>query len=492
MKTIFGQALFIFLLFEINFSFAQKIEWSNTRNEDTKYDYIKILGSDEDGYFVLKSNLPFEYKRDSYGFRNRKFSIAYFDNKMNLKMQKSLVPPQKDSHLLKVVFVNEKVLLINDIIDKETQQYHFYAQWLNSEGISEKAAVKIGEFHYDSKSDLENVNIIISKDQNLICLITPDIEEFKDKQTLTATAVDTSLAVIWKKKLEIHYNKKIYNNQSTLLSNDGNIYLLGNLNTYSDENSFHVFSYDYKKNVQSETPININENLSDVSFAFDNINKKLTVAGLYTNKGTSGIVGTFFANIDILTSVVTDIKTQRFDSKLIDLYPNLNQYNNNGRESNYSINRLILRNDGGVVILAEVNFITQNSYYDYFSRSLVNKWIYHFDTILTVSINPDGKIDWQQSISKNQESQDDGGYYSSFCSLIYGSKMNILYNNSIDRNNTVLAHTINNKGIREQKILINEVEKVMLIPRSALQTDDNTLIIPAIRDRKFCYAKITF
>jgi hypothetical protein len=476
---------------------AQKIEWSNTISEDAKFDYIKVLGTDGNGFFVLKSNLPFDFKGDHYGFRKRRFAMAYFNNDMNLKVQKELSPVQRDMHISKVVFAHEKILIISYQQDKEKKQYTVFSQWLNNKGVSEQAPVKIETYNYLNKSDLEEMEVIVSKNQNKICLLTPThSDENIEIQRVSATVIDTLLAINWQRQIEIPYSKKTYENQSGVLSDDGNLYILGHSIVYSkDKNivppNYIIFSYNCKKNSLNTIPITLNEYISDAGITIDNLHKKALISGFYGDKTTPVLAGIFSTSIDLETDIIAPIKTQPFEATIIDGAINLNQAQNNGN-SNYSINRLVVRSDGGFVIVSEANYITQNSYYDYFTRSFINRTIYHYENILVISINPDGTIDWQQTIPKNQETQDDAGYYSSFCSLIYGNKINIIYNNTIDRSNTIYANSVTNKGKKEQKVLISEADRVIMVPQSALQIENNMLIVPGYRDRKFVYAKITY
>jgi hypothetical protein len=477
-------------------SFSQKIEWSGPVSEDTKFEYVKILGSDESGFFVLKTNLPFEYKSDHYGFRKRRFALAYFDLFMHLKMQKELLPVQKELHIFKVLFAKDRVLVVNSLVNKEKKQFVISAQWINNKG-TETDNIKIAEYQYLNKSELEDMEIILSKDQSLMCLLSPQtFDEPQEKQFINATAIDSNLSVVWKKQIEIPFSKKMYENQGAILSNEGALFILGHSKIFSRDNTivpprYFMFSFNPQKNSQTDIPVALDDYISDAGFTIDNAKKKVLIAGFYGDKTTPVIAGVFTAAYDWNSEKISAIVTKPFEIKIMDAAINLSTGQDNGN-SIYPINKLVVRNDGGMVLLSEANYLTQSSYYDYFTRSFVNKVIYHYENIIAVSINPDGTMDWQQSIPKMQETQDDGGYYSSFCSLIYGTKINLIYNNAVEKSNTIYSNSINNKGIKDQKILISEADRVLLIPQSALQIDNNTLIVPAYRDRKFVYAKITF
>ncbi|MBK7855311.1 MAG: hypothetical protein IPJ79_10760 [Bacteroidetes bacterium] len=63
--------------------------------------------------------------------------------------------------------------------------------------------------------------------------------------------------------------------------------------------------------------------------------------------------------------------------------------------------KVILRSDGGAVIIAEVAYTSEFSYYDYFSQTYVRRVEYHFENAAIFSVNADGTIHWNTVLRKN-------------------------------------------------------------------------------------------
>src|ERR1041385_5966156 len=99
------------LAFLTNILFGQQMKWSSVI-ENKDYNYIKIIGQNEEGFYVLKSNISFDDERDRVGFRSRRYSLAFFTNEMVLKWTHPLEAPLTDGKIVSVNMLNEKVIVI--------------------------------------------------------------------------------------------------------------------------------------------------------------------------------------------------------------------------------------------------------------------------------------------------------------------------------------------------------------------------------------------
>ena len=158
----------------------------------------------------------------------------------------------------------------------------------------------------------------------------------------------------------------------------------------------------------------------------------------------------------------------------------------------YPIQKIIHRNDGGAVIVAEASYTNDYSYYDYFTQSFTRRTEYHYNNIVVISINNDASIHWLNIIRKDQESEDDGGIFSSFCLMLTSDEMVLIYNSDISRNSEVTGQLISNSGVQTEKHLIRPTEHVLLFSRNGKQISENEVIIPCISKKKIMLGKFTF
>jgi len=125
-------------------------------------------------------------------------------------------------------------------------------------------------------------------------------------------------------------------------------------------------------------------------------------------------------------------------------------------------------------------------------QTYISHHYYHFGNIIVLSVNPDGSILWGNTISKDQNSTDDAGYLSSYCSAISGGKIFSIYNKYIEQESSVLMTTVDATGNQKTDVLFNELKNISIVPRSAKQVDQETILLPAYRENKFYIAKIEF
>ena len=87
----------------------------------------------------------------------------------------------------------------------------------------------------------------------------------------------------------------------------------------------------------------------------------------------------------------------------------------------------------------------------------------------------------------------DGGYYSSFVTLLANDKIGIIYNADVVNDGDVMLTTISNKGVFEQKVLIKSMSYyATIMPFESRQVSGNSAIISTLKDRRFCLMRLTF
>jgi len=183
----------------------------------------------------------------------------------------------------------------------------------------------------------------------------------------------------------------------------------------------------------------------------------------------------------------------------------------------YDLDRLILRDDGGVVLLAEQYYISSYSRSANFGsdpyannrREVVNN--YHYNDIIIININPDGNIEWASKIPKQQTTSGDNGYYSSYQPAIIKNKIYLFYNDNpknlfkanakkdkthpfvINRDGVMVMAVLNLDGnLKKAKLFRFAESEVYMRPKIALQIAGNELLIYGDRARKMRFGKIVF
>ena len=232
--------------------------------------------------------------------------------------------------------------------------------------------------------------------------------------------------------------------------------------------------------------------LNGSNIAYDIANKQLVLAGFYTDK-TNGKSGIIYATLKTESNDSLKIFRQPIgESTQARMFSGLTIDKSNTGVDNLNIEKIILRNDGGAVLITEMSYVTDYSYYDYFTQNYIRSYEYHFNNAVALSVNADGSIDWDAVLRKDQVSTNDYGKYSSFTIAQADNEINLVYNTRIDRNNSVAVFRVKNNGTSDTKEFIQPEDRIMIIPFAARQISADELVIPCWNRKKLLMAKIIF
>jgi hypothetical protein len=224
--------------------------------------------------------------------------------------------------------------------------------------------------------------------------------------------------------------------------------------------------------------------MTEAAITVDKIKGNAVVTGFYADKLSFSGAGLIFAKLKIGSDGPLEIKNYPIGGdaqiKLV------GERNSGGGISlfSYPIQKVVLRNDGGAVIIAEAAYLSEYSYYDYFTQSFSRRIEYHFDNIVAFSVNNEGEIQWSQMIRKEQTSLDDFGLYSSFDSYLNSDELGIVYNKDIGRNNEIAAVIINKAGQQTTKRVTKIGDNITILPRAGKQIDASAIVIPGISKKR--------
>lgn len=492
--------IFFFWLFATAVSLkAQTVKWSQAITDDKRMQFMKIIGTDDDGFYILRSNISFENERDHAGFRSRKYALEYFDLDMRVKWNQQVTSSITDARIIGVQIFGGKILILSSLTDKQNKLYKVYAQYLDKKGAYEEQPLLLEELSYEKINDDSKPDVVVCHDQSkAVCAFRKIPVSNKEEQDYEAIVIDTCLRIVYKKEIAVPLNAKHFSSLDFVLTDEGNFFLLGiqfateKKVKAPNESFYQLYSYNFEQDKVASNEIKMDDKfLTDVGISADNLNKKIVVAGFYSDQTTYSTSGIFYFSVKEDSTSQTSVKSSAFGAGFLSKF--LGERRISSKElTNYTIDRLILRKDGGAAILAESYYETSSSYWDYYTQTYISHRYYHFGNLIVLSVNPDGSILWGNSVSKDQNSTDDAGYLSSYCSAISGGKVYGIYNKYIEQESSVLITTIDGTGKQNTDVLFNELQNISVVPHSAKQIDSETLLLPAFRENKLYIAKIEF
>jgi hypothetical protein len=487
-----------FFVHLFSISSGQTVKWSQPLENNKKVPYLVILGqNEEENFFVLRSNKSLESDNVHSGFRSRNYQIQYFSSGMNLIWEKELKSSYEDGHISDVKMINGKVVVTSYLNDKKSKRFYFYIQYFNTNGTWSGQPVLLDSFPSDNFDEGEKPGLLNSHDQSLIAFTYRKIFKDVNSQVCSATVLDTNLTIQYKKEIEIPVKEQMYVPVNYLLTNRGSFFVLGIHYTTEkkvkepDQSYYELYGYNRLLNRPVTAAIRgENRFLTDVEMTSDNINNSIIVAGFYSDKTTYSIAGVFYYSLT--EDSLKETKTIHTPFSAAYLQKFLGEPKENRELVNYSIDRLFVRKDGGVAIIAESVYKTSRSYFDYYMQAYISHVYYHYGNIMLLSINPDGNILWNNVITKDQNSIDDEGLFSSYFSAVSGGQLAVAYNKYVEDDSSVLLTTIGSTGAQKTDVLFNELDKIKVVGQSAKQVSDDTVILPAFRQDKFYILSISF
>ncbi|NND32095.1 MAG: hypothetical protein HKN76_05840, partial [Saprospiraceae bacterium] len=287
--------------------------------------------------------------------------------------------------------------------------------------------------------------------------------------------------------------------RKTMITNEGTMYLVFERNNYrykKEDHTMDIFRYDAltKKFVQTSIPLP-GFLTYDAYFKYDNLNERITIIGLHSDRNAGDTDGIYHVSLNADNLTDYQVATVNYDEELVaDFHGKYNPK----KESLYNLDvqDVVLRQDGGVLLLAEENKEYERLAYggrrDYYGSSRFSV-DYYYEDLVMIAIHPDGTSHWQKLLPKRQYSNDDEAAYSSYFLFKNPSFLRVLYNDEIRNENTVSEYILNGAGdITRRSLMSTDNQKLKLQIKNAVQTDANELIIPSVRGKRLRLVKLTY
>lgn len=295
-----------------------------------------------------------------------------------------------------------------------------------------------------------------------------------------------------------------FNNEATnyykefvqlFINNAGDVFFVfekNNLRRRKTDHHFLIYRFDSTAQMR-QYQLDFPAELSYASrFVYDELNQQVVGVGLYAGNTMYEAKGIYYLKTNLTEP--TTITTSPFDEPFMRSLTGEKRRSVNGI-NNFYIEQLILRRDGGVILVAE-----QQLKYEYQSTSLFfqnendfQQADYLYENILVASVHPTGAIHWKNVLYKNQNSENDQGRYSSFFFFKTVSSLRLIYNDAVRWDAPMFEYVIDGLGKMKRQILPRfSEERVLPEFRYALQLSSQELIALSQRNNKLRVVKLRY
>jgi hypothetical protein len=294
-----------------------------------------------------------------------------------------------------------------------------------------------------------------------------------------------------------------------ILDNNGNFYLPAftptGTRSFADQLWILSLPKAGRRFFSRELPLN-NLYATSTFMKLDNMNERIYASGFYSDKKNGNYEGVIYAYYDLQDSAWHNRKTIAFDENLRNA---TGERNKRRAFNNYQVKQMIIKKDGGFVLVSEDFYVTTNaragafggpgspywgSYWGAYGMGMPQQVReYNYDDIFALSYDASGNREWHAFVRKSQYSQEDGGIFSSYGLINTGGSLGFLYNDFDSRSSKIQLATVNPEGkVDMQSLAKGTAADPDWLPRSGKQVGLREVVVPCLRKRQICFAKIIF
>jgi hypothetical protein len=463
----------------------------------------RVVYSNYEPYDLRSSDMAIVGKVNGILYTFRSYNNDYFLEGYNDVMEKQATVildffPSKIYRVRFVPFEQEMLVLYQAVDGTRITQY---AAMLDEAGRLKKGPLRIDEQRsgfLGSTASREYFASAVSENRQHIVIYSPRIKnrqlEFK------AYWLDPQQFKVTKRhKLKFKGGNYITNGEG-LLSNSGQFYLpvytqIGNRD-FSDE--YVLLGLKKEDAAFGLTRLQLEDKYLEYPFQrMDNVNNKIYLGAFYSRHKNGNNEGVLAATFDMAAAAYT---SSRFIPYSEQLRSETGSRNKQRALNDFRINQLVIRNDGGFVLAAEEYFVTNRTsympglgFYSFYYTPMMSQNIreYHFNDILVMSYTADGNPEWHSFIRKEQYSQEDGGMFSSYSMLNTGGGLGFLFNDFNSKRSRIQLSTLDSSGVQSSGFMdAGNQDDPDWLPRSGKQVAAREIIVPCLRKKQICFAKI--
>lgn len=366
-----------------------------------------------------------------------------------------------------------------------------------------------------------------SRDSSHFCIFSRAGANRRDPRHLGFHVFDDGFNLLWNESVTLPYLEQQFEVADFVVDREGNTYILGRLFP-SDRRmalrsrqrfEYRVIAFRENGQESEEYGINVkNRYLSDIHLEIAP-DGNLICAGFYSERSNLSAKGTFYLTINAATKEVLTSSFYDFSVDFLTLNLTDGQERRKRRKVakgknvelyRYDIRDLVPRGDGGVVLTAEQFYVQTVSTTDPRTSVPVTRVLYHYNTILVVSISPEGQIEWATKIPKFQKATQDQASFASYALMITDARLYFIYNDHRknideqrvnrlrnfsldDRNGIVALASVDPEGkVERMKLWPHEEIETLTQPRLCTQISPTEMMMIARYRKNVQYGRVDF
>ncbi|MBX3102994.1 MAG: hypothetical protein KF690_10835 [Bacteroidetes bacterium] len=207
-------------------------------------------------------------------------------------------------------------------------------------------------------------------------------------------------------EVDLNYADKQLALKQIEVANQGSIYVLSK--KFEDTRDRQATYTLFRINPQSpadnrllETPLYYPENhITDLTFKLDP-QGTVFLGGFYSRRNADKVHGLIYTRLSAEDNVMETARFVPFDKTFLAKYLTRRQLDRDQALTDFYLDHIILRSDGGLLLVAEQYWVSHVAYTDAYGFISYREF-HHYDDIAAFSLSPEGELEWTAVIPKQQ------------------------------------------------------------------------------------------
>ncbi|RUA27989.1 MAG: hypothetical protein DSY76_04885 [Bacteroidetes bacterium] len=466
---------------------AQEIKIIKGEMIKSKMEILQIVGEiDKRVYtvFYAKKNYYLRtYNKDLSVDKNVVIPMTYKDKKLEI-------------HSL--VMIMNHLYSLGQFNNKKTHKRYLLYQEHDPKTLKViKKWQVLGEIPYEKRKRSGDFSFSYSENKKRVLIYHYLPYKKGSSQKIAFSVLDSSMNRLWHKEVTLPYTDELFAVKDFEVDDFGNVYVIGkkwkgkavDIVNHKINFSFNILRYS-EDDDQVEYKLALKDKyITQVKLAVD-MQLNLICAGFYTNtKDLYSLGGSFLLKIeadggDVVVSETKDFSTEFITSLLSKRKKEKAKKKKKKGKTiempEYNLDNLVIRDDGGVLLVGERDYIRTHVYTD--ANGTHTVYTYYSENIIVVNFNPDGTVKWMRRVPKSQSSSIPD--YLSYVTVIHDDNIYFLYNDHINNAKVKRDEERGHFNVRASKsnlvaYRINSDGETEYLPLFAAANDD-TLVVPNV------------
>ncbi len=479
---------------------GQDVSWGPRLEQSTRNRIERIVGEDQNGIYVfrLRSRLV----------GNSIPVVEHYSKSMILKYSTKLEELSKRNIYIDNFwhFNNRLFIYFTEYNSKQNKQVLYYQEVNKKSGQLLGKRERLTQVPTYGRNSIGHLEYAASTDSSTaVIYYSPYLEtglfQKKRNATFQLQIVDENFKTIWNKSVKAPYKDELFDVERVEVDKKGNAYILAKVYEKSRRSRkggrvnyfYKILAYRNNGEELKEFDLTLDELfIADITFKVNN-KDQLICAGFYSERRINSMKGSFLITVDTKNGEIISKGVEPFSKELLMQVTSKRRARKGKELYRDYLDEIILRSDGGAVIIAEQFYVSTHSYTTGtgVNRTEQSTSTYHYEDIIVVNINPNATTAWAASIPKNQAASTKS--FSSYSHAIVKGRIHFIYNERISNRSPVMLASVDTKGKVDIKELFNnKTERVLTRPRLCRQTSKNEMMIYGERGKRYKFGKISF